>query len=65
MSLVECQVHGVLVQSSLIPLLPFQNAHPEFAGLGADSCTYQFNFVTPLACNDLEPCTAFTATNEL
>ncbi|XP_037721567.1 cation-independent mannose-6-phosphate receptor isoform X1 [Drosophila subpulchrella] len=42
-----------------------RNAHPEFAGLGADSCTYQFNFVTPLACNDLEPCTAFTATNEL
>ncbi|XP_033167197.1 cation-independent mannose-6-phosphate receptor isoform X3 [Drosophila mauritiana] len=42
-----------------------RNAHPEFAGLGADSCTYQFNFVTPLACNDLKPCTAFTSTNEL
>ncbi|XP_052835231.1 cation-independent mannose-6-phosphate receptor isoform X2 [Drosophila gunungcola] len=42
-----------------------RNAHPEFAGLGADSCTYQFNFVTPLACNDLKPCTAFTASNEL
>nr|XP_041630463.1 cation-independent mannose-6-phosphate receptor isoform X2 [Drosophila kikkawai] len=42
-----------------------RNAHPEYAGLGADSCTYQFNFVTPLACNDLEPCTAFTSTNEL
>ncbi|KAH8375851.1 hypothetical protein KR200_004007, partial [Drosophila serrata] len=42
-----------------------RNAHPEYAGLGADSCTYQFNFVTPLACNDLKPCTAFTATNEL
>ncbi|KMZ06143.1 cation-independent mannose-6-phosphate receptor isoform X3 [Drosophila simulans] len=42
-----------------------RNAHPEFAGLGADSCTYQFNLVTPLACNDLKPCTAFTSTNEL
>nr|NP_733168.2 lysosomal enzyme receptor protein, isoform A [Drosophila melanogaster]AAN14088.2 lysosomal enzyme receptor protein, isoform A [Drosophila melanogaster]AAV80293.1 lysosomal enzyme receptor protein [Drosophila melanogaster] len=42
-----------------------RNAHPEFAGLGADSCTYQFNFATPLACNDLKPCTAFTSTNEL
>ncbi|BFF92085.1 cation-independent mannose-6-phosphate receptor [Drosophila madeirensis] len=41
------------------------NAHPEFAGLGADECTYQFNFVTPLACNDLKPCTAVTSTNEL
>ncbi|KAH8294880.1 hypothetical protein KR018_003800, partial [Drosophila ironensis] len=42
-----------------------RNAHPEFAGLGADSCTYHFNYVTPLACNNLKPCTAFTSTNEL
>ncbi|XP_017052516.1 cation-independent mannose-6-phosphate receptor isoform X2 [Drosophila ficusphila] len=41
------------------------NAHPEFVGLGADSCTYQFNFVTPLACIDLKPCTVFTSPNEL
>ncbi|KAH8383044.1 hypothetical protein KR009_006457, partial [Drosophila setifemur] len=42
-----------------------RNAHPEFSGIGADSCTYQFNFVTPQACNNLKPCTAFTASNEL
>ncbi|XP_017092786.2 cation-independent mannose-6-phosphate receptor isoform X1 [Drosophila bipectinata] len=41
-----------------------RNAHPEFSGLGADSCTYLFNFATPLACKDLKPCTAFTSTNQ-
>ncbi|XP_023172592.2 cation-independent mannose-6-phosphate receptor isoform X2 [Drosophila hydei] len=42
-----------------------RNAHPEYVGLDQDGCTYQFNFITPLACKNLKPCTARTASNEL
>ncbi|XP_068153520.1 cation-independent mannose-6-phosphate receptor isoform X2 [Drosophila tropicalis] len=42
-----------------------KNAHPTFSGFGLDSCTYLFNYVTPLACNDLKPCTAVTYRNEI
>ncbi|TMW50254.1 hypothetical protein DOY81_004668 [Sarcophaga bullata] len=39
------------------------NAHPELMGL--HGCTYEFSFLTPLACNDLPPCTAIKHDNEI
>ncbi|EDW16577.1 cation-independent mannose-6-phosphate receptor isoform X1 [Drosophila mojavensis] len=41
------------------------NAHPEYVGPDQDGCTHQFNFITPLACKNLKPCTARTTSNEL
>lgn len=40
-----------------------KNAHPELMGL--HGCSYEFSFSTPLACNDLPPCTAATHDNEI
>ncbi|KAM7364495.1 lysosomal enzyme receptor protein isoform 2-T3 [Cochliomyia hominivorax] len=40
-----------------------KNAHPELMGL--HGCLYEFSFFTPLACNDLPPCTAITHDNEI
>ncbi|KAH8417772.1 hypothetical protein KR222_005746 [Zaprionus bogoriensis] len=41
------------------------NAHPEFMGLEQDGCTNQFSFSTPVACENLKPCTALTTRNEV
>ncbi|KAL9892618.1 lysosomal enzyme receptor protein isoform 1-T1 [Glossina fuscipes fuscipes] len=40
-----------------------KNAHPEL--MGYHGCLYEFSFATPLACNDLAPCTAVTHGNEI
>ncbi|XP_037943773.1 cation-independent mannose-6-phosphate receptor-like [Teleopsis dalmanni] len=40
-----------------------KNAHPEFIGL--HGCVNEFSFVTPLACNNLAPCTTITHGNEI
>ncbi|KAI8130894.1 Cation-independent mannose-6-phosphate receptor [Lucilia cuprina] len=40
-----------------------KNAHPELMGL--HGCSYEFSFLTPLACNDFPPCTVITHDNEI
>ncbi|XP_017849465.1 cation-independent mannose-6-phosphate receptor isoform X2 [Drosophila busckii] len=40
------------------------NTHPSYMGLDSTGCTYQFNLFTPLACQNIKPCTAIVTGEE-